>query len=74
MTIHINGDAGETLTVKLQNRLATNSVDKISGMFARMLEVQYRRGEITLEEIYEIVTGNTGPIPENVTFSDLPQR
>lgn len=59
------GDWMEGALLPLNNK-------KTAALFARLFEIQYRRGELTLDEIYDLLTGTSSGVPEDVEFIELP--
>lgn len=73
MQISINGGAPQDVLLVAQNFYSTQTTTKLANTLGRLLRHLYVRGEITLDELYNIISGRTVE-QDNVVFSDLPDR
>lgn len=60
------------VTDRMQGRLTGNTAQRAGAMLGRLMTILYRRGELTLSEIYQIILEEEPPTDIENYFDQLP--
>lgn len=60
------------VTGRMQGRLQGNTAQRAGAMLGRLMTILYRRGELTLPEIYQIILEEEPPTDIENYFDELP--
>lgn len=60
------------VTDRMQWRLQGNTAQRSGAMLGRLMTILYRRGELTLPEIYQIILEEEPPTDIENYFDELP--